>query len=103
MCRQERELGVDTGEVPVRGSERINYAKIPSVTEDELLRDIDAILKRVNQGESPILICCNSGSKLLLFSWEDYWNRYAALYPEGERERVEEACRQADRQEGTSS
>jgi len=71
----------------------IDFLHIPSITEDELVKDTDAILERVNHGVSPILVVSNTGSNLLLFAWNDYWNRFASLYPEGEKDRVEEACR----------
>jgi len=73
----------------------LDYESLPTVTEDELPKELDSILERVNNGESPFLIRCNRGTDLLLFGWDDYWNRFESLYPPGERERVEEACRKA--------
>ena len=73
----------------------LDYDTLPAVTEAEFVKDPDAYLEKVSQGESPYLIIRNSGSRLLLFDWEDYWRRFGTLYPDGERERIEEACRQA--------
>ena len=76
----------------------LDYDALPSVTEDAFIKDPDAYLEKVSQGESPYLIISNSGSKLLLFDWEDYWRRFGMLYPDGERERIEAACRQAEKE-----
>lgn len=102
MCRHDGEMSVAASNAPICNNSQIDYLKLPSVTEEELGKNIDEILERVNHGESPFLIFCNSGSNLLLFGWEDYWNRFGSLYPAGEKERVEEACRQAELQKGTA-
>ena len=77
----------------------LDFLSLPAVTEDELTRDPDAVLERVDRGEGPFLIFCNSGSNLLLFDWEDYWRRFGSLYPVGEEERMEEACRNTKQDE----
>ena len=76
-----------------------DYSSFPSVTEDEFVKDPDVYLERVNQGDGPFLIHNNDGRKLLLFGWEDYCRRFGTLYPEGEKERIEEACRNAKQEE----
>lgn len=45
----------------------LDFLSLPAVTEDELTRDPDAVLERVDRSEGPFLIFCNSGSNLLLF------------------------------------
>ena len=76
-----------------------DYSSFPSVTEDEFVKDPDVYLERVNQGDGPCLIHNNDGRKLLLFGWEDYWRRFGSLYPVGEKERIEEACRNTKQDE----
>ena len=77
----------------------LDYTALPSVTENKFIKDPDTYLERVDKGESPYLIIGSDGSKLLLFGWEDYWNRFGALYSDGERERIEEACKNAKQDE----
>lgn len=33
-----------------------------------------------------------TGNSLVLIGWEDYWNCFGILYPDGERKRIEELC-----------
>ena len=73
----------------------LDYSTLPSGTEDEFVKDPETYFARVHQGESPLWIINNDGRKYLLFDWEDYWKRFGMLYPDGEKERVEEACRKA--------
>lgn len=73
----------------------LDYSTLPSVTEDEFTKDPETYFERVHHGEIPLLIINNDGQKYLLFDWEDYWRRFGMLYPDGEKERVEEACRKA--------
>ena len=42
-----------------------------------------------------IIILEESGSNLVLIGWNDYWERFGALYPVGEKEKIEEACRRS--------
>lgn len=65
----------------------------PSITEAEFHEDFDRILERVDCGEGPFQILCENGSNLLLFSWDEYWSHFGCIYPSGEKERIEEACR----------
>ena len=71
---------------------RIDIEKLPSVTREELEQDIDAVMKRVENGESPILIRSAGTTDLLLFSWEDYLRRFPTLYTPEEITEFEAAC-----------
>lgn len=73
----------------------LDISKFPSVTETAFQEDPDTILERVRNGEGPFQILCNTGSNLLLFSWEDYWSYFGCIYPPGEKERIEEECRRS--------
>lgn len=71
--------------------EKIDIEKLPSVTREELEQDVDAIMERVEAGESPILI--RDGEKGdLLFSWEDYLRRFSTLHTPEELAEIEAAC-----------
>ena len=71
---------------------KIDIEKLPSVTREELEQDIDAVMKRVENGESPILIRSAGTTDLLLFGWEDYLRRFPTLYTPEEITEIEAAC-----------
>lgn len=71
---------------------KIDIEKLPSVTREELEQDVDAVMERVENGESPILIRSAGKTDLLLFGWEDYLNRFPTLYTSEEIAEIEAAC-----------
>ena len=71
---------------------KIDIEKLPSVTREELEQDIDAVMKRVENGESPILIRSAGTTDLLLFGWEDYLRQFPTLYTPEEITEIEAAC-----------
>ena len=71
---------------------KIDIEKLPSVTREELEQNVDAVMERVENGESPILIRSAGKTDLLLFGWEDYLNRFSTLYTLEEITEIEAAC-----------
>ena len=71
---------------------KIDVEKLPSVTREELEQDVDAVMERVENGESPILIRSTGTTDLLLFGWEDYLRRFPTLYTPEEIAGIEAAC-----------
>ena len=71
---------------------KIDVEKLPSVTREELEQDVDAVMERVENGESPILIRSTGTTDLLLFGWEDYLRRFPTLYTPEEIAEIEAAC-----------
>ena len=71
---------------------KIDIEKLPSVTREELEQDVDAVMERVENGESPILIRSTGPTDLLLFGWEDYLRRSPTLYTPEEITEIEAAC-----------
>lgn len=71
---------------------RIDIEKLPSVTREELEQDVDAVMERVENGESPILIRSTGATDLLLFGWEDYLRQFPTLYTPEEIAEIEAAC-----------
>ena len=71
---------------------KIDVEKLPSVTREELEQDVDAVMERVENGESPILIRSAGTTDLLLFGWEDYLRRFPTLYTPEEITEIEAAC-----------
>ncbi|MEY8404402.1 hypothetical protein AALA54_13890 [Oscillospiraceae bacterium 44-34] len=72
--------------------DKIDIEKLPSVTREELEQDIDAVMERVENGESPILIRSAGTTDLLLFGWEDYLRQFPTLYTPEEIAEIEAAC-----------
>ena len=72
--------------------EKIDIEKLSSVTMEELEQDIDAIIERVEAGESPILIRDRGKADALLFGWEDYLRRFSTLHTPEEIAEIEAAC-----------
>ncbi len=71
---------------------KIDIEKLPSVTREELEQDVDAVMERVENGESPILIRSTGPTDLLLFGWEDYLRQFPTLYTPEEIAEIEAAC-----------
>lgn len=71
---------------------KIDIEKLSSVTREELEQDVDAVMERVENGESPILIRSAGTTDLLLFGWEDYLRRFPTLYTPEEIAEIEAAC-----------
>lgn len=71
---------------------KIDIDKLPFVTREELEQNVDAVLVRVENGESPILIRSAGKTDLLLFGWEDYLNQFTTLYTLEEIAEIEAAC-----------
>ena len=70
-----------------------------TVTREELIGQFDEILDKIHAGRSPALVVADGKPDLLVFDWEDYWRRFGILEPPGEKERIEELCRQKWEQE----
>lgn len=71
---------------------KIDIEKLPSVTREELEQNVDAIMERVEAGESPILIRSAGNADLLLFGWEDYLRRFSMFHTPEEIKEIEAAC-----------
>ena len=68
---------------------KLDFDSLYSVSREEFQRDFDAILEKVEKGAGPILITDQGLPDLLLFGWEDYWQRFGSLYEPGDREKSE--------------
>lgn len=63
-------------------------------TREQLCEDMESVLDKIDAGYSPVLITAEGKPDLLIFGWEDYKRRYAAIYPPEKFERIEKAFRQ---------
>ena len=71
---------------------KIDIEELPFVTREELEQNVDAVLARIESGESPILIRNAGNPDLLLFGWEDYLSRFPTLHTSEEIAEIEAAC-----------
>ena len=71
---------------------KIDREELPFVTREELEQNVDAVLARIENGESPILIRNAGNPDLLLFGWEDYLSRFPTLHTPEEIAEIEAAC-----------
>lgn len=68
---------------------KLDYDSLYTVSREIFQHDFDAILEKVEKGISPILIKDEGLPDLLLFGWEDYWQKFGSLHKAGEREAIE--------------
>ena len=73
----------------------LDLQNLPAVSQSEFIDRFDEILAAIDSGKGPYLIFCDNGNNLLLFGWDDYWLRFGCLYPDGEKERIEEECQRS--------
>lgn len=67
-------------------------SSFPSITQEELETDFEKVLQRIDLLQGPFLVRSAEGNSLILLSWEDYWEHFETLYPDGEREHIEKLC-----------
>lgn len=68
---------------------RLDIDSLYTVDRRTLQRDFDLIWDQVENGGGPVLIRDEGEPDLLLFGWEDYWQRYGLFHKPGEREAIE--------------
>ena len=71
----------------------LDVERLLHFTRDEFAAAFDSILEKVERGCDPILIRSPRTPDLLLMGWANYWQRFGCLHAPGEREAIEEACR----------
>lgn len=72
--------------------DHLKIEKLRRVTREEIQANTEAILEMADVN-GPIFICSAGFPDLLLIAWEEYWERFGMLHEPGEREAIEEACR----------
>ena len=68
--------------------EKYDVDKLTRVTREDCERDLEAVLERLEQTSSPILICSEGKPDLLQLKWENI----KGFISEDERKAIEEAC-----------
>ena len=73
--------------------DHLKIEKLRRVTREEIQANTEAILEMADDVNGPIFICSAGFPDLLLIAWEEYWERFGMFHEPGEREAIEEACR----------
>ena len=73
--------------------DHLDIEKLRQVTREEIQENTEAVLKMAADGNGPILIRSDGFPDLLLIAWDEYWERFGIFHEPGEREAIEEACR----------
>lgn len=79
--------------------QQIDLEKLYRVSREDIEKDFDAVLEKVDSGISPILIRSEGCPDLLLFGWDDYLARFGCLYTTEEIAAIEEACKKCGENE----
>lgn len=72
----------------------IDLSSLRSISKDELQADPEAAIKLAAEDDGPLIIQDSDGPDMVLFSWEQYWERYGSLHEKGEKARIEKLCRE---------
>ena len=79
--------------------QQIDLEKLYRVSREDIEKDFDAVLEKVDRGISPIFIRSKSCPDLLLFGWNDYPVRFGCLYTAEKIAVIEEACKKCGENE----
>lgn len=66
--------------------EKLNLENIPHFKQGELERRMDDVLQLIDEGHSPVMIHDRNDRRFLMFSWDDFFNRFGWLYSKEETE-----------------
>lgn len=72
---------------------RMEFGGLPHFCEAELEKRLEDVFQLIDEGQSPVVVHMNSGADFLIFSWEDFFERFGCLYTEAEIETINAACR----------
>lgn len=72
---------------------KLDLSSVWTVTREELQKQFELILEKVEAGNSPVLVVAEGKPDLLLFEWGDYWRRFGWCHKKGEREEIEAEAR----------
>ena len=80
--------------------EKLNLDNISHFKQGELERQMDDVLKLIDEGKSPVMIHERNDRRFLMFAWDDFFNRFGWLYSKEEIAAIKAAC--AKYEENTS-
>lgn len=73
--------------------EELNLETLHTVTPEEFQQHFDVLTEEARTGNVPLRIRTEDGSSdLLLFAWDDFFERFHEIYPPEKRVEIEAAC-----------
>ncbi len=70
----------------------MNFSILPHFKSEQLQNDLESICEEARMGCTPIIIQ-HGGKDYPLFDWNDYMNRFDALYTKEQINLINEACK----------
>ena len=74
-------------------NDKSDSSNAPIAEEVKFLTNCDFILEMAKKCKGPVRIVPKDGNSLIMIGWNDFWETFGILYPDGEREKIEEECR----------
>ena len=73
--------------------EELNLETLHTITPEEFQQHFDVLTEEARTGNVPLRIRTEDGSSdLLLFAWDDFFERFHEIYPSEKRAEIEAAC-----------
>ena len=73
--------------------EELNLETLHTITQEEVQQHFDVLTEEARTGNVPLRIRAEDGSSdLLLFAWDDFFERFHEIYPPEKRVEIEAAC-----------
>ena len=73
--------------------EKLDLEMLHTVTPEEFQHHLDTLTEEARTGNVPLRIRAEDGSSdLLLFAWDDFFERFHEIYPPEKRVEIEAAC-----------
>lgn len=69
-------------------------SELKHVPQEEFEKNFPRYLRMLDAGDGPVIITREGKSDLIIFLWDDYWERFGCLYSIEEIEKTKAACRE---------
>lgn len=79
-----------------RMSGRLDFDKLPHFQEKELKTRFDDVFQLIDEGNGPVVVEMENGKQFIVFSWEDYMERFGILHSKEELEAIIKACKESE-------
>ncbi len=80
--------------------EELNLETLHTITPEEFQQHFDVLTEEARTGNVPLRIRTEDGSSdLLLFAWDDFFERFHEIYPSEKRVEIEAACQASNESE----
>lgn len=73
--------------------EKLDLEMLHTVTPEEFQQRFDVLTEEARTGNVPLRIRAEDGSSdMLLFAWDDFFERFQEIYPPEKQAEIEAAC-----------